>query len=503
MVLPFCWWAAPELMRRDPNDRLGRDWLCRRLILQLSLRLARTQARTSKDTILMEAMQKPPHGEISASIPLVRPAWSRPLGVAFGAGFLAVLVIWIWGLPNLNGLPDVGDPFDVAAGRRQIFINDSDNAYVLYAQAKGKQSKFTAALSRLDLTTLVWSKAGGEIRDYLAKNREALDLWRAGSERPDALYYQPGKEAIDTLLPLVQDTMMLSHLGGLEGSRHQDQGDMVEAWDWYRAILRSSRHVGKHGVTIERLMGASMHRHAARRILNWAADPRVDARLLHKALDDTLAADAMTRPLSEALKVEYLMWLRDLDELRVTVNDVPMPGGRFGMLEQMVKATGAKPQIQRVRLRATNDVERSRRVMRLLFANWLAQVDKPASTRASIAIAGPTLIYAADLTAPPAARAVAPEILDHAILNTDLAQEMFRPSYPHFSTDGSRVPWEGDGPLAREPRRRADLIVKLAAELYRRERGQAPKTAGSLLDSYLKVLPEGIEPNDPIPTVER
>ena len=445
----------------------------------------------------MEITQKSPHGEITARIPSVSIGRGRLVG-AVGAAFLAVLVIGVWWVLDPDGLPDVGDPFDVAAARQSIFIDDSDNAYVLFAQAKGKQSRFTSAMSKLDLTTLVWSKAGAEIRNYLEQNREALELWRAGSERPDALYYQPGKEAIDTVIPLVQDTMILSRLGGLEGSRHQDQGEMVEAWAWYRAILRSSRLVGKHGVIVERMMGAFMYKHAARRIMNWAADPRVDARLLRKALDDTLAADAMTGPLSEALKVEYLMWLRDMEELRVTVNDVPMPGGRFGMLEQMVKATGAKPQIQRIRLRATNDVERSRRVMRLLFANWLAQVDRPASKRAPIAIARPTLIYASDLTAPSAARALAPEILDNAILNTALAQEMFRPSYPHFTGDGSRVPWEGDGPLSREPRSRADLIVKLAAELYRRERGQAPTTAGALLGRYLKDLPEGIERDDPI-----
>ena len=359
----------------------------------------------------MESMQKPPHWKISANIPLVRLGRGRLLGVGFGAAFLAVLVIGIWGVLNLDGLPDVGDPFDVAAARRPIDIDDSDNAYVLFAQARGRQSTFTSALSKLDLTTLVWSNAAPDIREYLEKNREALELWRAGSERPDALYHQPGQEAIDTMLPLAQDTMILSRLAGLEGSRHQEQGEMAEAWAWYRAILRSSRHIGKHGVSIERLMGASMHKHAADRILNWAADPRVDAALLRKALDDTLAADAMTRPLSEALKLEYLMWLRDIEELRVTVNDVPMPGGRFGMLEQMVTATGAKPQIQRIRLRATNDVERSRRVMRLLFANWLAQVDKPAAKRAPIAIPGPTLIYAADPTAPSAARAVTPRSL--------------------------------------------------------------------------------------------
>jgi hypothetical protein len=43
---------------------------------------------------------------------------------------------------------------------------------------------------------------------------------------------------------------------------------MNEAWSWYRAILRSSRHVGKHGVIIERLVGASIHEKAVPRILS-------------------------------------------------------------------------------------------------------------------------------------------------------------------------------------------------------------------------------------------
>ena len=35
-------------------------------------------------------------------------------------------------------------------------------------------------------------------------------------------------------------------------------------------------------------------------------------------------------------------------------------------------------------------------------------------------------------------------------------------------------------------------LVKLAAELYRREKGRAPARAGELLEGYLKELPEGI-----------
>jgi hypothetical protein len=425
----------------------------------------------------------------------------RVLGLGVLGALLAVLVIWICGPRNLDGLPDVGDPFDVAAARRPIDIADSDNAYVLYVEAKGAMSKPTPAISRVSFDELTWAKAGDNVRDFVDKNRPALDLWREGSERPAAIYNQPGNLAIDTLLPVVQDVAFLASLAGLEGTHHEQDGAMDEAWNWYRAMLRSSRHIGMHGVLIERMIGAMQHMVAARHIMRWAADPRVDAKLLRQALDDTVVADAMTPPPSETLKLEYLMYLRDLAEMRVMVKDIPMPGGRFGLLEQIVAATGAKSQIQRICLRATNDVERSRRATRLLFANWLGQVDKPAARRAPIAISKPTLIYAADPTAPLAARAVAPDNLNMAIDHAALAREMFRPA-GMTATNGtpmSRTPWEGDGLLAREPRHRAVLIVKLAAELFRREHNKPPTTAGALVGPYLKVLPEGIDCDEQIP----
>ena len=43
------------------------------------------------------------------------------------------------------------------------------------------------------------------------------------------------------------------------------------------------------------------------------------------------------------------------------------------------------------------------------------------------------------------------------------------------------------------------LIVRLAAELYRREHGVAPATAGTLLGTVLEELPEGIAAADPVP----
>ena len=115
---------------------------------------------------------------------------------------------------------------------------------------------------------------------------------------------------------------------------------MAEAWRWYRAMTRASRHVGKRGVIIERMVGASLHEQATRRILSWSANPRVDSALLRQALADTIAADAMTPPLSQNLKYQYVMFLRDLNELRVLVDDIPLPGGTLGKwVEQRLPMT--------------------------------------------------------------------------------------------------------------------------------------------------------------------
>jgi hypothetical protein len=345
---------------------------------------------------------------------------------------------------------------------------------------------------------LSWSKAGQPVRDYLERNRAALETWRRGSERSDALYHQPGEFALDTLLPLVTEMLGLSRLAGLEGSRLEEQGAMERAWDWYRAMLRHSRLTGRHGVLIERMIGAERHKDAAGRIVNWAADPRVDATMLRRALEDTIEADALTPPLSEALKLEYLMFLRDLNELRVLPKEVPLPGGQAGLLEQVASSAALTVPIRRIWLRASNDVERSRRAVRLLVANWLAQVDRPAAGRVPIAVKSPFPIYASDPTAPPAARSLPPEELAKVVDHNALVRHLYGADSKNDVTFRLAA-WEGDGFLAQERQRRSVLIVRRAAELYRREHGTPRTTSGVLVGLYLKELPEGIAAGDPIP----
>ena len=109
---------------------------------------------------------------------------------------------------------------------------------------------------------------------------------------------------------IVQDLRTLNQMAALESSRLEEQGAMAEAWSWYKAMLRGSRHVGRHGAVIERWLGASDFEYAARRIVHWAADSRVDAVLLRRALTDAVAADALTPLLSLSMKIQYVLWMR-------------------------------------------------------------------------------------------------------------------------------------------------------------------------------------------------
>src|SRR4029077_11091468 len=100
-----------------------------------------------------------------------------------------------------------------------------------------------------------------------------------------------------------------------------------------------SRHAGRHGAIIERTVGAAIFETASRRIAHWAADPRVDAAVLRRALADAIEADAMTPPVSNSMNLEYLMFFRDVKEFRVLADEIPMPGGPNGWLEKAAAST--------------------------------------------------------------------------------------------------------------------------------------------------------------------
>jgi hypothetical protein len=402
---------------------------------------------------------------------------------------VAVAGFYAWRTVTLIDLPDVGDPFDVNEALKRIEIPDAENAFTFYAAAHAKLTRLRPIDRPLDWEETDWSKSSQGRRDYAISNKEALDLWRLGSELPKANYHQPGESTMETLLDVSHGLREFGRLAALEGSRLEAEGDNASAWAWYRAILRSSRH-SVQGFMMERLVGAAIHKTANERLVRWAMDGRVDASLLREALREAQKFDAMGPPLSSTLKLEYLILMRDLVEMNTIVDYLPTPGAPRDWYRQRPLLEKGVGHVQRLHVALTNDQERSRRVFKLLYANWLAQVDRPPRERAHIAVDQPVVIYAKDPNAPAAARAVAPEKLARAISKTLLANEA-------IELIGNRPLWEGDGPLMKERKRQAALIITLATELYRREHGgMAPTINRDLIGPDLEVLPEGFNPDD-------
>jgi len=81
----------------------------------------------------MEAGTRGP-GERNWAAATLRAVGRRPLASAAGAGVLVVAGVWAWWSTQLWGLPDIGDPFDVAAFE-SVRVPEDRNAFVEYSEA--------------------------------------------------------------------------------------------------------------------------------------------------------------------------------------------------------------------------------------------------------------------------------------------------------------------------------------------------------------------------------
>ena len=96
------------------------------------------------------------------------------IGIALAATALAV---WWW--KSLDGLPDIGDPFDVAA-YCAIRVPADQNAFTYLRRA---EEKLTPSPSHLALS---WSQADPKLREWVEANRQAIELFQQGADQSDA-----------------------------------------------------------------------------------------------------------------------------------------------------------------------------------------------------------------------------------------------------------------------------------------------------------------------------
>ena len=397
--------------------------------------------------------------------------WKRR-GLAFLYLMIALtLGTYGWHSLCLWRLPNAPEPFDLVRYGK-VEVPDADNAMVAYREVLAKFGDFRV----VDYKVSDWSAADPEVRRWAEEHRKALEAWLPTNDLPDSLLVQPedlrmrsDQEPLQRIRPYVR-------LALLEASRLEESGDLDGAWRMYRAVLRASRHAGRHGGAIQRLRGSGFLRQSRPRIETWIGSPGMTAELLRRAIGDVEACRAMTSPASEMVRAEYFSALD-------AVNDMD----RWWQLSD----TGSYSNVNWYNQFAAGrwihrflrrEPERSARVLRLITAGYLAQCDRPTALRPRMPFSQ-NMIYDHDAQTPPAVRSITPEALD---------------AWAKSSAVEALNPFGGNvqALVSAEPGTFDQIALKMAERAFTIERGRPPKTYGELIGPYLKALPDGIEPGD-------
>jgi hypothetical protein len=395
---------------------------------------------------------------------------------------LISLVVGVLGWRELSlwRLPDIGEPFDVAK-LGTVDVPDSENAIPLYIEAEKRLKPLDHELKTLgskSWSVTDWAVVDPVIQRWVDESRPALEPWLRAVDRGDALLLQPGEMTESSLLQPAQSIRELCRFAILEGSRLETTGEVEGAWRIYRGVLRSSRHVGRHGGGMQRLIGQSILSAARSPIGRWIENPAVTPDMLHRAIHDVEFCQSMTPPISEMIRVEYFV-CRDVlsrpDGWKQF--SIEGPEGAAAWYNQIAQVAEARRFLLR-------EPERSRRVLNLVTAGLLAQCDRPRLARPKI-FSTKYMIYHVDSQTPPAVASLTPEELttwaDRSAFSTVMAT---------INLLLSRIEFE-DASFD-------TLRLRMAERAYESEKGRPPTTYGDLLGPYLKALPNGIDPTDAI-----
>jgi hypothetical protein len=410
---------------------------------------------------------------------------------------IATPVIW-WSM-QLLGLPDIGEPFDVQAFR-SFRIPDDRNAFVLYREAAKRLKPLDPKFKWSPLNfpqDPSWPKSIADARRWVDENREAMDLYRQGTERPDAL---------DSVAPtdpewwkMTEALKSFDMLAQFEAGRLEQEGDMAGAWGWYRAALRATYHMSLRGAADRRMYAQLWHRELRFRLTEWAADRRTTSAMIRHALDEVVACGAFTPSETYTIQAEYL-------QLEDWLNGPFAPGRQVPLqwLSRFFKTY--RPSHDQMQAMADawrfwrREPERSRRAIRLMFANWLAYEALPVDRRPAPDgnVFGTYEFYAFGPEVPYQGRALAPKALVrwlNTTIDAPATLDWWKMARGFFI---SRSGLETLGSKAQAGHR--ELVILLATELYRRDHGTNPPSEQALVGPYLESLPDPFDGGSKVTT---
>ncbi len=259
-----------------------------------------------------------------------------------GWRMIGAIVLLIVALPlgvrwsRLWWLPAVPEPFDVEAFCESPMRGE--NAYDLFRKAVFQHVRIPNEAEFFELqgqrgASITWNETPESIRKWVDSEQAVMDLFRQGGRCADASFLSPRHYTITTMLPVQQEMRDLFRLAYFDVLRRLDEGNTREAAEVLHDSFRVSRHLGRRGCAIERLIGVACHAHLMPMWQQWSRHPQVTAEELEAALARLREDWQGTSPLSDQLKVDYL----------TIMNETKMPMAMFrDELSDSVERTAIK-----------------------------------------------------------------------------------------------------------------------------------------------------------------
>lgn len=383
---------------------------------------------------------------------------------------LAALAPVIYRSTRFTGIPAIEEIVQ-KDDLRQV-VKDEDNAYTFY-----KSAVAMLPATSLDLGVGMqalrerrsWAAVPGPVKDYLSSTETAMAEWRLGTERDRAVYLDVATASFSSLIPVTQDLRQFARLAVLQSLKDLEEGETGQAWQWLRAMLRSSRHTGQRGFIIERLVGVAIHKMAADALAVWATHEKVTEADLQMALTEIREIDKLTVSHSTALKAEYLTGVNSISRSGA-FDDLARMGG-IGIPKQ---AAGAYMFIN-------GEPQLSCLLYRHVFANYLSQCDRPRYDRQYVSGRFDLFLPTGKETP----KLMAPAKLEAAVDRSILAR-MLLPAVATCITA-----------FDLERARQTALELAIQMEIFRRRHGTYPAALADLVPELIPEVPRDLMGADP------
>lgn len=421
--------------------------------------------------------------------------WRRLFKFVLGLAIVIALATGVLRVTSLWGIPDAPEPFDVAAFQARAIPEDA-NAIVAFDEARrmlgGEHEVGLFGLMGRQPKDYVEEKP--ETLEWIEANRPAMEVWRRGTERPDAM---PTGKVVPIWSEVLPDHLLHSWLrvASIEASRLEHAGDPERAWRWHKARLRATLLMARRrGIKTRHFLSETFNE-VSRAAGDWAKGPGVTVPLLRRAIADVEAMAGLHGAEADSLKIDYLALLADFDgfadparghfDLASRVANVPrsLP---LGTLSRVVPPEPLRPLYARVVSLVEAEPERSRRIARMIFANWLAQADKRPADRPATASTYP-LVFDEDAGPTP------------SLSPSALARRAATAPYFALARVGPPPAWwyvvdQWPTTYRLDRQARADLILALADRIYEIEKGGPPPDVEALIGTVLPKLPDDYDP---------